>query len=250
MKTVNKKYILLSLLLILTGFTIIMYPTLNDKYMKYKQNKLLSIWEETSKNILTINDSVNAEYNFTSEDLSLLKNSTKKSIVNYIKQFYNRLKILDEKEKQRKETALIKQKRIEYINIHMEGKLIINKINLSLPILKNTTKSNLNLSVASIKGTGKPWLKGNYGIAGHRNHTFGRNFNRLDELVIGDIIKVIDLKHNEYIYKISQKLIVNESDIWVLKDTPYKKEITLVTCHPIHKKHPKTRLVIKGTMVN
>ena len=48
----------------------------------------------------------------------------------------------------------------------------------------------MSLSLASIAKTGKAGAIGNYAIAGHRNLTYGKNFNRLDELAVGDLIEV------------------------------------------------------------
>lgn len=125
----------------------------------------------------------------------------------------------------------------------MEGLLKIEKIDLKLPVLTGATDENLLTSLASIKNTGSPGKVGNYGIAGHRSKTYGRNFNRLEEVEIGDTIEFSDTNNN-YEYIVSEKLYVTPEEIEVLKGNNKDKEITLVTCHPMN--NPTHRLIVKG----
>lgn len=251
MKCINKRFI--SILLIFLGVTIIFYPKIKDRYIDYKQNKLISLWEESLQVIdtdaleenkeIASDILVNQSYYFGENVPSDSLITEKKLII----KFKNKQKQFQEIERKQKE-AIIK-KRQKFIKSHMEGLLKIEKISLSLPILKGATKKNLDFSIASIDSTGRPWDTGNYVIAGHRSHAFGRNFNRLDELIIGDHLEVIDLENNHYSYIIKEKIIVNAEDTWVLNSIKDKKEITLVTCHPLYEKNPPTRLIIKGEMV-
>lgn len=126
----------------------------------------------------------------------------------------------------------------------LEGVMEIDKIDLKLPILTGAIHENMKTSVASIEHTGKLGQVGNYGIAGHRNLTYGRNFNRLDEVELGDKIKVTDNNGKEYIYEVFDKLYVYPKDTWVLNPSDDNREITLVTCHPIGSS--THRLIIKG----
>lgn len=126
----------------------------------------------------------------------------------------------------------------------LEGVMEIDKIDLKLPILTGAIHENMKTSVASIENTGKLGQVGNYGVAGHRNLTYGRNFNRLDEVDIGDLIKVTDNNGKEYNYEVFDKLYVYPKDTWVLNSNEEDKEITLVTCHPIGVS--THRLIIKG----
>lgn len=251
MKLINKKVI--SILLIFLGFTIMFYPKAHEKYTTYKQSKLISLWEESLQVIDTDISAANTEADFDIlENQSYLydDNTPSNSLVSEKKliiKLKNKQKQLQEIERKKK-AAIIKERQ-EFIKSHMEGILKIEKISLSLPILKGSTKKNLDFSIASIDGTGRPWDTGNYAIAGHRSHSFGRNFNRLDELLIGDYLEVIDLEGNHYSYIIKEKIIVNAEDTWVLNSTNDKKEITLVTCHPLYEKNPTTRLIIKGEIV-
>jgi sortase A len=128
----------------------------------------------------------------------------------------------------------------------MEGLLIIDKINLRVPILTGVSERNLNLAVASIEGSGKPGKAGNYCIAGHRSRTRGVLFNRLDELTAGDKV-VVETKDNTYTYIVRKNLIVSPEDADVLKNDPEKKLITLVTCD--YRAKPSLRLIIQGELL-
>ena len=135
------------------------------------------------------------------------------------------------------------KKEKEYIENNTDGVLKIDKINLEQPILRGATEKNMNISVASMDHTGKAGELGNYVIAGHRNYTYGRNFNRLDEVEVGDTIEV-DTGKEQYKYIVEEKLYVKPQETWVLNDNKKSREITLITCHPmVNATH---RLIIKG----
>lgn len=119
----------------------------------------------------------------------------------------------------------------------------IDKINLYQPILQGASKENLSVSIASVNTNVKSGQVGNYALAGHRSHTYGRNFNRLAELEIGDKIKVFD-GSKEYVYTVCEKFLVKPEETWVLNGNKVDREITLITCDPMI--NPTGRLIIKG----
>lgn len=197
------------------------YPKLSERYYDYRQQDFAKEWQQS---------------------LSVLDEGDESS------QDSNALVPIDEQEEQEKqeEQKRKEEQRAAYIKTKMEGMLKIKKINLNLPILKGITEKNLEISVASMEHTGKMGEIGNYAIAGHRSRTFGKSFNRLDELEIGDIIEAEDGK-NLYQYTVTEKLYVLPEDTWVLESNNKEKEITLITCHPMI--NPTHRLIIKGTMI-
>lgn len=212
-------------MLVIIGLFILSYPAISERYDNYLQQKLIEDWQET---LVAIDDEAEPEpepidipANTSNEAAEVLKNEAIK------------------KEEQ-------KRLREEYITKHIEGMLKIEKIKLNLPILKGATKQNLNISVSSMENTGIAGEIGNYCIAGHRNRTYGRNFNRLDEVEIGDIIEV-DTGENTYKYAVTEKLYVKPEEVWVLQKNRKEKEITLITCHPMIK--PTHRLIVKGMII-
>lgn len=119
----------------------------------------------------------------------------------------------------------------------------IDKINLNQPILQGASQENLSVSIASINTNVRPGQVGNYALAGHRSHTYGRNFNRLAEIEIGDKIKIFD-GSQEYVYTVCEKFLVKPEETWVLNSNKVDREITLITCNPMI--NPTGRLIIKG----
>jgi sortase A len=80
-------------------------------------------------------------------------------------------------------------------------RLDIEKLNLSLPVLSETSAEALKISVCYYVGP-EPGGEGNLVITGH-NYRNGAHFGRLDELSEGDRVTVTDKKGNSYTYKSS-----------------------------------------------
>jgi len=123
-------------------------------------------------------------------------------------------------------------------------KLCIPAIELNAPVLPKTTKEYLNIALTQIKEDQVPG-QGNFTIAGHNSSVYGRHFNRLQELNIGDEIQLID-GENVFIYQVDSKRVIDPSEVDVLYDTPDKNEITLITCTVTGTK----RLAVKGYRIS
>ncbi len=148
------------------------------------------------------------------------------------------------KEKQEEEKDIREEADLpKFENDNVTDILKIEKIDLELPILEDATKENLNVGPCRILETKIPGEIGNYAIAGHRSYTYGKQFNRLDEIELADKIQVIS-KGKSYIYTVNNKFIVEPEDIWVLEGNERDKMITLITCTPI--KVGTHRLIIQG----
>ncbi|NTV88855.1 MAG: class D sortase [Clostridiales bacterium] len=125
------------------------------------------------------------------------------------------------------------------------GVIKIKKIKVSVPIVEGVSNSNLRAGVGHIPGTAGIGQPGNCSLAGHRSYTFGRFFNRLDELEIGDEF-ILVTKKQEYKYKIFSKTVVLPSDVSVLKGSKDESIATLITCTPIYV--ATHRLIIQGRL--
>jgi sortase A len=99
--------------------------------------------------------------------------------------------------------------------------------------LEGVRASDLKVGIGHIPGTAGLGEKGNCVLAGHRNYTFGRFFNRLDEVEEGDII-LITTKKAQFKYKVNEKLVVLPDDVSVIKGNKDETILTLVTCTPIY----------------
>ncbi len=72
---------------------------------------------------------------------------------------------------------------------------------------------------------------GNYCIAGHNSTIYAEIFNDLDNIKIGTEIHLYDNDENRtyYTYEVSEKLIVNPEEIWILNDFDDNR-LTVITC--------------------
>jgi sortase A len=127
----------------------------------------------------------------------------------------------------------------------VDGVLEIESINLKQPIIAGTSPKKLDISLNSMNEELKPGVEGNYSIAGHRSYTYGHHFNRLKEVKVDDVIKIITLTHTYY-YKVTEVFLVLPNQISVLNSTPGLTEITLITCDP--PTEATHRLIIKGVL--
>lgn len=110
--------------------------------------------------------------------------------------------------------------------------LTIEKINLKLPVLEGATEENMKLAAGHMVETTPLGQTGNAAIAAHRALTKGRLFNRLDELAEGDQI-VVDQKGERTVYTVFKTLLVEPTDVSVLRGSKTDKVLTLITCDPV-----------------
>lgn len=121
-----------------------------------------------------------------------------------------------------------------------DNHLFIPEINVEVPIIFNVDYNNIldNLldGVAHYNGSALPGQDGNVFITGHSsnywwvNSPYNQIFLHLDKLHNGDKIAITyqGVKHT---YQVSEILIVNPTDVWVLNKTP-QPTLTLMTCTP------------------
>lgn len=126
------------------------------------------------------------------------------------------------------------------------GQLLIPKINVKLPIMNGATLANMKIGAAWMKETTPIGQNGNAAIAAHRSQTKGRFFNRLDEVAVGDEIKII-AEGKEYKYTVFNIVVVEPSDVSVLKGKRSEQIITLITCTPL--KVATHRLIVQARLV-
>lgn len=125
------------------------------------------------------------------------------------------------------------------------GIVKIPKIDVNLPILEGATKRNLKVGAGWLTETSKLGEVGNTALAAHRSYTYGRFFNRLDEVEIGDEI-IIEANGTEYRYTVFEKLAVEPEDRSVLARNKKDRVLTLITCTPI--KVATHRLIIHAKL--
>ena len=126
--------------------------------------------------------------------------------------------------------------------IYVIGLLEIDSINLTYPILAEVTDYYLKISPCRFYGP-MPNEIGNLCIAGHnyKNYKF---FSRLNEIKIGDLVKIQDLNGNKLDYIVYDKSDIAASELnCTNQNTNGKREVTLITCNSINNTR---RIVVKA----
>lgn len=119
------------------------------------------------------------------------------------------------------------------------GMIRIDKINVNYPILYESSKDLLQISLCRFAGP-MPNEVGNLCIAGH-NYVDYKFFSRLNELEKNDIIKIFDLSGRMIEYTVTKIYEAKPNDTsCTSQDTNGKNIITLLTCNNVSGK----RLVI------
>ena len=212
---------LVPILLISIGVLVITGSTIMNFYMKSKQEKIISTYfPQTNNSLKTAGNQVVLPSGKDKADLSISLESI--SDINTID-----------------ETSMQKQPVIEPICI-----LSIPKIGLTMAVAEGVGNEILRYALGHYEDTALPGENGNFSVIGHRNYAFGQFLNRLDEVEEGDNI-IVQRENKEYEYIVTQILVVEPEDTWVLDPTP-DAQITLVTCTPV--RIATHRLIVKGVL--
>lgn len=205
----------ISILLILSGLIVAGFPQLQRGYSWYWEQRLMKEFEAGLPVLATeLEEETKAAYGALQER-------------------FNDQVELEENEAADDQEAEQPQETNAIALGNVLGILKIDKINLKMPILEGTTERNLNRGAAQIEGTSPLGAVGNAAIAGHRGYNYGRLFNRLDELMVGDKI-VVETGEGTYTYEVYQTLVVEPADVSVLNRNNQDKILTLVTCTPLY----------------
>ena len=115
-----------------------------------------------------------------------------------------------------------------YITIEGVGILDIPSIELHVPIWETTNSY------------------GNCTIVGHHMLKYGSIFNRLEEVEIGDIINITDMRGHQYTYFVDELLVVTAEDMlnYVGGGVSDDRQVTLITC--VYTDEGKMRLLVIG----
>lgn len=110
-----------------------------------------------------------------------------------------------------------------------EAVVTIPKLNISYPVLTETSDALLEISVNKYWGP-NPNEVGNYCIVGH-NYRNGKMFGRLNELKNNDLVEIEDLSGKKITYQVYNKYIVKPTDTKCTSQlTNGRREVTLITC--------------------
>lgn len=121
------------------------------------------------------------------------------------------------------------------------GIIEIPKIGIKYPILSETNKESMKISITKFWGNQINSI-GNVTLAGHNNRD-GTMFGKTKKLQEGDIINLTGVDKKTVLYKIFRTYIIEPNDVSCVKSIePGTREITLITCTNGN----KNRLVTKA----
>lgn len=234
----------MSLILTLSGIMLFLYPSLSEYYLDYQQESLLKEWEENDRFQAEASEIITGEdANQSLEELNEVFSTGEEGQVAEASE-------MDETDVSANEGTSMQvkasKKKTNKVQDGVLGVIEIDKINLRLPILYGASARNLDLGSGLLSGTSLPGTAGNSAIAAHRSRTFGRMFNRLDEIGTGDIVTVKD-KRGTYKYQVYDTLVVKPEDVSVLDGGQEEQILTLITCTPIDT--ATHRLIVKAKAV-
>ncbi len=113
------------------------------------------------------------------------------------------------------------------------GTIKIDKIGVYLAVAEGSDLATLKFSLGHMPETADLGTIGNAVVAGHRSHSFGSFFNRLDEVEVGDTIEVKS-SEGDYVYEVYETKIVEPTDLSVLRGSSNHRVLTLITCTPLY----------------
>jgi len=109
-------------------------------------------------------------------------------------------------------------------------RLEIPKLGVNVLVVQGTSLSALRAGAGHYPSTPLPGERGNVAIAGHRT-TYGRPFNRINELERGDLI-ILTTPVGRYTYKVSKPPWVTDPNDWSVAGPSKDFLLTLTSCHP------------------
>lgn len=222
-----KKRVIVAGLFIFAGLLIMAYPFLKAHFFEQRKNQVIEQWLNVMLN---------------GENPSLKKLLPENIDNNENNENEEKFKIV--LMEQEEDTPL--DNSTKPFPDNMEGVLYINSIDLKSPVLFGESKKNLDLGICRMYSSADAGGYGNLCLSGHNSRIYGRHFNRLKEISIGDTI-IIFMENAVYNYITTNTFTVKPEDIWVLENNLSKKEITLITCD--YSLNPTGRFIVKGELI-
>lgn len=129
------------------------------------------------------------------------------------------------------------------------GILEIDSIELQVPVWDDANVVSLRYGVGHFDTSVLPGEEGNCAILGHHMRAYGSIFNRLEEVVVGDNVRVRSVDGHIYNYEIDEIIVVSASvlDEYLEGDIYDDARITLVTC--TYTAQGTQRLLVMGHLV-
>lgn len=212
MKKKNNFTTALLVLALLTGLSLLLYPTLSDRWNSFHQSRAIAVYAEESAHLdETQSERLLADARRYNEDLAAEQSGA----------------ALSEEQKQAYEQLL------DITGLGVMGCIEIPEIGVSLPIYHGTDDTVLQIAVGHLEWSSLP--VGGRGthcvLSGHRGLPGAKLLTHLDRLTEGDLfmLRVLD---EVLTYEVDQVLIVEPDRTDALYIEPGQDYCTLVTCTP------------------
>lgn len=218
----SKIPIIISIILILSGILVLLYPSVGNVISYFQQRGIVD------------------EYERTIAEMTKSDNSAQKKIAAQYNDSLGQIAVQDPFSTERKiESVDPKQDSDDYytaLNIGQQnimGYIKIPKISISIPIYHDATEVQLQKGICHLKGTSLPigGLGTHCVLTGHTGVPGNMLFTDIDKLEIGDrfYLHILD---DVLAYEIDQIKVVEPSDTRELRIDRQQDYCTLVTCTP------------------
>ena len=203
---------LLSILILLAGAGLLLYPTVSDLWNSYHTSHAIAGYEQIVEKI------PEADYSSYLEDAqkyneALLTEHNRYEPTEEMAAWYNRLLDVD--------------------GSGQIGFVDIPKLNVKLPIYHGTSDSVLQVAVGHVEGSSLPiGGKGTHALlSGHRGLTTAKLFTDLPKMKIGDKF-YIHVLNEKLTYEVDQIVTILPYELEELEIDPEQDYVTLITCTP------------------
>lgn len=213
MRLIKKHFTtILLVLILLTGLSLLLYPTVSDYWNSFHQSRAIASYVEAVAEI------DNTDYEKLWQEAvayneKLAENSGRWTLTEEEQEEYDQL--------------------LNISDTGIMGYIEIPKIKVSLPIYHGTDEAILQIAIGHIPGSSLPvGGKGTHCVvSGHRGLPSAKLFTDLDQLEEGDLfmMRVLD---ETLTYEVDQIRIVEPEDLSDLEIDEDKDLCTLVTCTP------------------
>lgn len=223
----NTKTIILIVVIVVLiggGLSLLLYPFITNLIASRQGSEELSEWEEKAETVEekeTLTETVE-----TKEEPEIVEEA-----------------IIEWSENISEQTVPHKEPAVED---YFPLKITIPSIEVEWIVNEGTDRETLKKGPGHIMGTPFPGEIGRCTISGHRT-TYGAPFNRIDELIEGDLIYLETIMGKTLTYVVTAQEIVRPTDVYILEGDD-KRELLLTACHP--KYSAAYRIIIISELVN
>lgn len=138
----------------------------------------------------------------------------------------------------------------QYVTLTCIAMIDIDSVNIHLPVWDETSVVALRYGAGHYEDSVMPGEVGNCTILAHHMRSDGSMFNDLDEVEIGDLVKITVQGGHQIVYNVDEIKIVEASELldYAVGGITDTKQITLVTC-TYDDSGRKLRLLVIGHII-